>query len=286
MKTNITRIETFPVPYATAGYFKFFAGPQGRPANRPSVVVKITADDGSVGWGQSVPSHRWSYETPETVESTIKHYLASELIGLDPFDLEAVHAAMQGVIANSFSTGQPICKAGVELALFDLTGKMLGQSAAQRWQRQGRVKIPLSWTVNVRSLEEAEVVVAQGLARGYRKLLEKTLDHRWWVVMGCIAFFFASMLLNKTLRHEFVPAQDQSMFLCSLETPVGSSLEFTNARFKQAEDKAGTDHLTGLPNAHSLYLHLEHELGVDEVQDAVLTKQADTPLDENDIKVK
>lgn len=33
-------------------------------------------------------------------------------------------------------------------------------------------------------------------------------------------------------------------------------------KFKMAEDKAGTDHLTGLPNAHSLYLHLEHELGL------------------------
>jgi diguanylate cyclase (GGDEF)-like protein/putative nucleotidyltransferase with HDIG domain len=33
-------------------------------------------------------------------------------------------------------------------------------------------------------------------------------------------------------------------------------------KFKMAEDKAGTDHLTALPNAHSLYLHLEHELGL------------------------
>lgn len=168
MKTTIARIETFPVRYATAGYFKFFAGPKGRPEGRPSVVVKITADNGSVGWGQSVPSHRWSYETIETVESTIQHYLGPELIGLDPFEAEAIHAAMQNVIANSFSTGQPICKAGLELALFDLTGKMLAQSATQRWQRQGRDKITLSWTVNVRSLAEAEAVVAQGRARGYR----------------------------------------------------------------------------------------------------------------------
>ncbi len=41
-------------------------------------------------------------------------------------------------------------------------------------------------------------------------------------------------------------------------------------RFKMAEDKAGTDHLTALPNAHSLYLHLEHELG--------LSKCMSTPL--------
>ncbi len=168
MKTTIARIETFSVNYATTSYFKFFEGPKGRPAVRPSVVVKITADDGTVGWGQSVPAHRWSYETVETVQTTITNYLAPELIGLDPFDTEAIQIAMKSVIANSFSTGQPVCKAGMDLALFDLTGKILDQSAAQRWKRKSHDKITLSWTVNVRSLEEVEGIVTQGLARGYR----------------------------------------------------------------------------------------------------------------------
>lgn len=168
MKTTIARIETFPVTYPTAGYFKFFTGPRGEPTGRPSLVVKITAADGTVGWGQSVPSHRWSYETIETVQSTLQHYLAPVLEGRDVFDADGIHAAMKSVVADSFSTGSPICKAGVDLALFDLTGKLLGQSAAQRWGRRGRDKITLSWTVNARTLDEAEAVVAEGKARGYR----------------------------------------------------------------------------------------------------------------------
>jgi L-alanine-DL-glutamate epimerase-like enolase superfamily enzyme len=168
MQIKIARIETFPVTYQTVGWFKFFQGPAGKPGGRPSVVIKITADDGSVGWGQSVPAHRWSYETLETVESTINQYLAPELIGIDAFDTDAIRAAMNGVIANSFSTGQPICKAGIDLALFDLTGKLLGQSAAQRWNRKGLDKITLSWTLNPRKLDEVEELVEQGRARGYR----------------------------------------------------------------------------------------------------------------------
>jgi L-alanine-DL-glutamate epimerase-like enolase superfamily enzyme len=165
---KIARIETFPVTYPTVGWFKFFQGPGGKTGCRPSVVVKVTADDGSVGWGQSVPAHRWSYETLETVQSTIERYLAPELIGLDPFDEEAIRAAMTGVIANSFSTGQPICKAGIDLALFDLTGKLLGQTAAQRWNRKGRDTITLSWTLNPRTLDEIEPLIEQGRVRGYR----------------------------------------------------------------------------------------------------------------------
>src|SRR6185436_824040 len=109
MGVKIASIKVWPLSYPTAGYFKFFQGPKGRSASRPSVVIRITADDGTVGWGQSVPAHRWSYETLETVQSTITTYLAPELIGLDPFDDEAIGTAMRQVIASSFSTGQPIC---------------------------------------------------------------------------------------------------------------------------------------------------------------------------------
>ncbi len=164
----IARIETFALMYPTVGRFKFFEGPKGRPAGRPAVLVKVTASDGTVGWGQSVPVPKWSYETLETVSMTLDRYLAPELLGLSPFDTEAVQAAMQRTIAPSFSTGQPIAKAGIDLALFDLTGRVLGQSAARRWGRKGKDRLTLSWTLNPRTLDEVEGLVAQGRARGYR----------------------------------------------------------------------------------------------------------------------
>lgn len=168
MKVKIAKVESFPINYPVVGRFKFFEGPPGRPSGRPAVVVKITADNGVVGWGQSVPVPKWSYETLETVHSTLTRHLAPELLGRDPFDIEGIHAAMNRAIAPSFSTGQPICKAGVDLALFDLTGKLLKQSAAQRWSRRSRERLTLSWTLNPRTLDEVESLIVQGRARGYR----------------------------------------------------------------------------------------------------------------------
>ena len=165
---KIERVEAFPILYPMVGRFKFFEGPKGRPIGRPAVVVKITADDGTAGWGQSVPVPKWSYETLESVYSTLTRYLAPELIGRDPFDTGGIHSMMDHAIAPSFSTGQPICKAGVDLALFDLTGKLLGQNAAQRFERKGRDRLTLSWTLNPRTLDEIEPLVAQGRERGYR----------------------------------------------------------------------------------------------------------------------
>ena len=168
MKVKIARVESFPISYPIVGRFKFFEGPAGRPSGRPAVVVKITADNGAVGWGQSVPIPKWSYETLETVHSTITRHLTPELLGHDPFDIDGIHAAMNRTVAPSFSTGQPICKSGVDLALFDLTGKLLKQSAAQRWNRKGRDRLTLSWTLNPRTLDEVEPLIEQGRARGYR----------------------------------------------------------------------------------------------------------------------
>ena len=94
--------------YPTVGRFKFFEGPKGRPAGRAAVLIKITADCGTVGWGQSVPVPTWSYETLETAFSTITRYLAPELIGQDVFDTDAISAILRRTISPSFSTGQPI----------------------------------------------------------------------------------------------------------------------------------------------------------------------------------
>jgi L-alanine-DL-glutamate epimerase-like enolase superfamily enzyme len=157
------RIEAFPAPYGVTAYFRFFPKPE-----RPTVFVKITCEDGTAGWGQSVPIPTWSYETPESVTSAIESYLGPVLIGRSPFDVSGIHQAMQKVIAPSFSTGMPIAKAGIDLAVHDLMGRLSKRSVAQLWGRKPLARIPLSWTVNARDLKEAEQTVHEGQQRGYR----------------------------------------------------------------------------------------------------------------------
>lgn len=163
----IERIETIPVSYPVVGRFKFFESRGGAPC-RPTLVVKVIDSDGTVGWGQCVPAPRWSYETLETAQTTIDRYLAPELVGCDPADAAEVHAIMNRAIAGSFSTGQPLAKAGLDLALFDLTGRQLRQSAAQRWGRHGTSTVALSWTLNPHSLDDVPAQIDLARSRGYR----------------------------------------------------------------------------------------------------------------------
>jgi L-alanine-DL-glutamate epimerase-like enolase superfamily enzyme len=115
-----------------------------------------------------VPIPTWSYETTESVVSTIEKYLGPVMIGRDPFDIAGAHAAMNKVISPSFSTGMPIAKAGIDLALHDLCGRLRKQSVPERWGRKPLDRITLSWTVNPRTLDEIDDLVAQGRARGYK----------------------------------------------------------------------------------------------------------------------
>jgi L-alanine-DL-glutamate epimerase-like enolase superfamily enzyme len=159
----IRTVEVFPVNYPVTAYFKFLPKPE-----RPSVFVKVTCEDGTFGWGQSVPLPTWSYETLESATSALRGYLGPALIGKSPTDIEEAHRVFDKTIAASFSTGMPIAKAGLDLALHDLAGKMAGKSIAELWGRKPLERIPLSWTVNVKAIAEVGPLMAEGRKRGYR----------------------------------------------------------------------------------------------------------------------
>lgn len=73
------------------------------------------------------------------------------------------------------------------------------------------------------------------LSELYQKTLIVALRKKKDVLIGAALFFVLSMGSVSCLRKEFVPVQDQSMFLARLQTPIGSSMAFTSERFKQAE---------------------------------------------------
>jgi L-alanine-DL-glutamate epimerase-like enolase superfamily enzyme len=159
---GIVRFEVGRFDYDLVGEFKFFKTPVRR-----SIVVRLTDENGVQGWGQSVPIETWTYETVETAETTLRHYLAPAVLGGEPSDLAAIHERMDRAIRPSFSVGQPLCKAAVDLACYDLWGKATGRgvSAVLGGTRQRHVK--LSWTIQSPTLADAESQLALARTRGY-----------------------------------------------------------------------------------------------------------------------
>ncbi len=73
------------------------------------------------------------------------------------------------------------------------------------------------------------------LRGAYGRALVFCLDRRWRVIGAALLFFLSSLFLLRGVRKEFVPPQDQSRFLANLQAPLGSSMEYTDGLFRQAE---------------------------------------------------
>lgn len=77
--------------------------------------------------------------------------------------------------------------------------------------------------------------VLDGIAGTYRRALAWGLGHRKSVIAVAALSFFGSFALVPLVGSEFVPEADLGESMIQLTTPVGSSLEFTTAKTRQAE---------------------------------------------------
>ncbi len=72
-------------------------------------------------------------------------------------------------------------------------------------------------------------------ARGYRRLLRWCLSHRVTTLAVAVVLFFGSFALVPMVGFEVQPAVDDSEFNVEIETPQGSSLEYTGEKVRQVE---------------------------------------------------
>ena len=59
-------------------------------------------------------------------------------------------------------------RAGIDIALHDLSGKLRNKSLAQMWGKPKGEPITLSWTVNVTQIKDTAALIEEGKKRGYR----------------------------------------------------------------------------------------------------------------------
>lgn len=165
---TIDRIETFTVPLPTVRSFGVSGGAVatlGRPSVR--VLVKVSAD-GVAGWGEATPIPAWTYETTESIVSTIDRYLAPAVLGRPCWDLDGLTSAFDRAINRGFSIGAPLAKAAVDVALHDLLGRALNVPVGLLWGQRRQETVPLGWMVSGQAAAEVADCVSEGRELGYR----------------------------------------------------------------------------------------------------------------------
>ncbi len=161
-------MDVFLLHFPQKAAFVLAGGVVGGPgAPAPRVLVKLTTEDGVAGWGEATPTHRWTYETSETIVSTLEKYLAPAVLGLPDWDLDGVHRAMERAINPGVTMGSPLAKAAIDVALHDALARRRGIPLCELLGRRRRTTFDLTWMITTVDPAGADRLAREGLEAGY-----------------------------------------------------------------------------------------------------------------------
>ncbi|MCY3551944.1 MAG: muconate cycloisomerase [Candidatus Poribacteria bacterium] len=147
---KIAHVDVYPTAVRMKDIFNIGTGFVGDASSAGDhVFVKITTDDGYVGWGEQRALPSWSYETTESITTTIRHYIAPLLLGRNPLDLNQIHHAIYDALKPAVSNGHPFAKAAVDIALHDLNGRILDVPVHALFGGKRHDALPLCYALSI-----------------------------------------------------------------------------------------------------------------------------------------
>jgi muconate cycloisomerase len=174
----ITKVESLLVQLPTRREHKWtgLTEPIGR-----YILVKVTDDEGRTGWGEAPALKDWGGEygryfgeSPVITRAVIETYLAPAVLGLKLGNFAELHARMDASIK-----GYPYAKAAVEFAAYDLTGRWLGVPVHTLLGGKSRDRVPVTHSIGLISIEDAEKEAAKVVSEGIRTIKIKVgVDRR------------------------------------------------------------------------------------------------------------
>ena len=167
---TITKVELFPVRLPVIKSFTFASGSAGSVGgSAPHLFVKITDGVGREGWGEGRPVPSWSYETLESLTGTIRHHLGPAIIGLPITDRRELHCRMHQAIGRGPSSGQPIAKAAIDIAVHDLCAQAAGMTLrSYLGGSDDNNTMALSYTLTGHDRASILEEMGEGMAAGFR----------------------------------------------------------------------------------------------------------------------
>lgn len=114
---KITGVELYPLE---AKFKKPFSFSGIKRVSSNNIIIKITTSEGITGIGEALPIPGMSGETAVSICTVIKDYFTPFLIGKNPLDYAVLTHKYEKLIG-----GNIVAKAGINVALYDLAGKIL-----------------------------------------------------------------------------------------------------------------------------------------------------------------
>ncbi|MEN3148456.1 mandelate racemase/muconate lactonizing enzyme family protein [Neorhizobium sp. IRAMC:178] len=136
------------------------------PSTDMTLLIKVTGESGKVGWGEC-----YGIVAPEATKAIIDDVLGPVIIGRDPGDAAVIHEDLYDLMrVRGFFGGYYLdALAGVDIALWDLTGKNLGVpvSTLLGGRRHDTIRAYVSGLPKA-TLKERCDLAAYWVGRGYK----------------------------------------------------------------------------------------------------------------------
>ena len=136
------------------------------------IVVRVTGENGQVGYGEAPPTAVITGETLPSIEAAIRDYLAPALLGTDLEDPAETQRRMDKAIAKNTSA-----KAALDVAIYDLRARVLGlplfRLLGQNAPDQVKTVLDTDLTISVNDPDTMAADAAAAVARGFRILKVK-----------------------------------------------------------------------------------------------------------------
>ncbi len=159
---KIVGLEAFPleIPWkhaftiATASY-----------TTQPYVIVKLHTDIDVTGYGEACPCYEFTGETTGTVTSILKERIFPAIRDEDPFNIETITNKM-----DEATVGNASAKGAVDMAVYDILGKVLNQPVYNILGGCVRDKVLYMGGASITTVEETVETCVRDVAKGIQEL--------------------------------------------------------------------------------------------------------------------
>lgn len=128
------------------------------------ILVKITADDGQVGFGEAPPTAVITGDTKGSIWCAVEEFIAPSIVGMEIEDLDGIMKKMHGCILKNTSA-----KAAVDMAVYDLYAKSCKKPLYQVLGGRKR-EIETDLTISVNEIDEMVADSIRAVEQGFQIL--------------------------------------------------------------------------------------------------------------------
>ena len=128
------------------------------------IVVRVTADDGRMGFGEAPPTAVITGDTKGSIRCAVEEFIAPNLIGMEIDNLDGMMKKLHGCIVKNTSA-----KAAVDMALYDLYAQSC-RKPLYRVLGGSRTEVETDLTISVNGGDEMVEDSLKAVKQGFRIL--------------------------------------------------------------------------------------------------------------------